>query len=65
MDNVIVVGDPAHVTQQLLQLREQSAPFGTLILTAHDGDDRVQWIRSLELLTTEVVRAFNRVIGAA
>jgi hypothetical protein len=36
MDNVIVVGDPAHVTQQLLQLREQSAPFGTLILTAHD-----------------------------
>jgi alkanesulfonate monooxygenase SsuD/methylene tetrahydromethanopterin reductase-like flavin-dependent oxidoreductase (luciferase family) len=65
MDDVILVGDPTHVTQQLLQLREQAGPFGTLILTAHDWDDRDQWIRSLELFTREVVPAFNRAIGAA
>ena len=65
MDDVVIAGDPTHVTEQLVQLREQAGPFGTLILTAHDWDDRDQWLRSLELFTTEVVPAFNRAVGAA
>jgi len=34
LDDVVISGDPDHVTQQLLELREQVGPFGTLVLTA-------------------------------
>jgi alkanesulfonate monooxygenase SsuD/methylene tetrahydromethanopterin reductase-like flavin-dependent oxidoreductase (luciferase family) len=65
LKDVVLAGDPQHVTQQLLTLRERIGPFGTLVLTAHDWDDRGTWIRSLELLVREVVPAFNKAIGAA
>ena len=39
MDDVVIAGDPGHVTERLLELREQIGPFGTLVLTAHDWDD--------------------------
>jgi alkanesulfonate monooxygenase SsuD/methylene tetrahydromethanopterin reductase-like flavin-dependent oxidoreductase (luciferase family) len=64
MDEVVIVGDPDHVTGQLLKLRDQIGPFGNLVLTAHEWDDRATWIRSLELFTREVVPAFNKAIGA-
>lgn len=60
MDEVIIAGDPAHVAQQILELRQRSGPFGTLILTAHDWDDRQSWQRSLELFAHEVFPAVNR-----
>jgi alkanesulfonate monooxygenase SsuD/methylene tetrahydromethanopterin reductase-like flavin-dependent oxidoreductase (luciferase family) len=62
MDDVIIAGDPEHVTRQLLELREQIGPFGTLVLTAHDWDDRDRWTHSLELFVREVVPAFNKAI---
>jgi alkanesulfonate monooxygenase SsuD/methylene tetrahydromethanopterin reductase-like flavin-dependent oxidoreductase (luciferase family) len=65
LDEVIIAGDPEHVTGQLLELRERIGPFSTLILTAHDWDDRDRWIHHLELFAREVVPAFNRAIGAA
>jgi alkanesulfonate monooxygenase SsuD/methylene tetrahydromethanopterin reductase-like flavin-dependent oxidoreductase (luciferase family) len=65
LEEVIIAGDPEHVTQQLLGLRERVGVFGTLILTAHDWDDRDRWTHHLELFTREVVPAFNRAIGAA
>ena len=39
-------------------------PFGTLVLTAHDWDDRAQWIRSLKLFARDVVPAYNKALGA-
>jgi alkanesulfonate monooxygenase SsuD/methylene tetrahydromethanopterin reductase-like flavin-dependent oxidoreductase (luciferase family) len=65
MDDVIIAGDPEHVTRQLLELREEIGPFGTLILTAHDWDDRRRWAHSLRLFTREVVPAFKKAIDAA
>jgi alkanesulfonate monooxygenase SsuD/methylene tetrahydromethanopterin reductase-like flavin-dependent oxidoreductase (luciferase family) len=65
MEDVVVAGDPEHVTRQLLELREQVGPFGTLILTAHDWDDRDRWRRSLELFAREVAPAMRRAIHAA
>ena len=59
IDDVVIVGDPAEVTRQLLSLRSEVGPFGTLVLTAHDWDDRAQWIRSLKLFAAEVVPALN------
>jgi alkanesulfonate monooxygenase SsuD/methylene tetrahydromethanopterin reductase-like flavin-dependent oxidoreductase (luciferase family) len=65
MDDVIIAGDPEHVTHQLLALREQIGPFGTLVLTAHDWDDRDRWTHSLELFVREVVPTYNKAICAA
>jgi alkanesulfonate monooxygenase SsuD/methylene tetrahydromethanopterin reductase-like flavin-dependent oxidoreductase (luciferase family) len=55
LDEVLIVGDPPEVTRKLLELRERAGQFGTLVLVAHDWDDRRQWLRSLELFTQEVV----------
>jgi alkanesulfonate monooxygenase SsuD/methylene tetrahydromethanopterin reductase-like flavin-dependent oxidoreductase (luciferase family) len=62
LDEVVIAGDPADVTRQLLELRAQIGPFGTLVLTAHDWDDRDRWNHSLELFAREVVPAFNQAI---
>jgi alkanesulfonate monooxygenase SsuD/methylene tetrahydromethanopterin reductase-like flavin-dependent oxidoreductase (luciferase family) len=59
MDDVIIAGDPEHVTKRLLELRDQIGPFGTLVLTAHDWDDRNRWAHSLELFAREVVPALS------
>jgi alkanesulfonate monooxygenase SsuD/methylene tetrahydromethanopterin reductase-like flavin-dependent oxidoreductase (luciferase family) len=57
LDEVLIVGDPPEVTRQLRALREKVGDFGTLVLVAHDWDDRARWLHSLELFTREVVPA--------
>jgi alkanesulfonate monooxygenase SsuD/methylene tetrahydromethanopterin reductase-like flavin-dependent oxidoreductase (luciferase family) len=54
LDEVLIVGDPPEVTRQLLELRKRVGDFGTLVLVAHDWDDRSRWLRSLELFAKEV-----------
>ena len=49
MDEVIVAGDPDEVTRQLIALRDLLGDFGTLVLVAHDWDDKQRWLESLEL----------------
>jgi alkanesulfonate monooxygenase SsuD/methylene tetrahydromethanopterin reductase-like flavin-dependent oxidoreductase (luciferase family) len=63
MDQVVIAGDPEHVTKQLSELRERIGPFGKLVLVAHDWDDRQRWLRSLELFASEVIPAYNRAHG--
>ncbi|MBM83665.1 MAG: hypothetical protein CMJ78_24160 [Planctomycetaceae bacterium] len=63
MDDVVIAGDPDHVANELLKLREEIGPFGNLVLTAHDWDDRNSWIRSLELFASEVMPKVNQAIG--
>jgi alkanesulfonate monooxygenase SsuD/methylene tetrahydromethanopterin reductase-like flavin-dependent oxidoreductase (luciferase family) len=60
MDEIIIAGDPADVTRRLLDMRETVGPFGTLVLVAHDWDDKARWLHSLELLAHEVLPALNR-----
>ena len=55
LDEVLIVGDPPEVTRQLRALRDRVGDFGTLVLVAHDWDDRDRWLHSLELFTHEVV----------
>jgi len=59
MDQVIIAGDPEHVTNQLVELRERVGPFSKLVHVAHDWDDRERWLRNLELFTTEVLPAYH------
>ncbi len=55
LDEVIIAGDPPEVVRRLGQLREQIGDFGTLVLVAHDWDDKQRWLDSLELFVREVV----------
>jgi alkanesulfonate monooxygenase SsuD/methylene tetrahydromethanopterin reductase-like flavin-dependent oxidoreductase (luciferase family) len=55
LDEVLVVGDPAEVGRRLLALRERVGDFGTLVLVAHDWDNKGRWLHSLELFAREVV----------
>lgn len=59
LDDVVIAGDPDDVTQQILALRAKVGPFGTLVLVAHDWDDRARWLRSLELFAGEVMPALK------
>ena len=63
MNEVVFAGDPADVTRQLLDLRERLGPFGTLVMVAHDWDDKQRWLHSLELFATEGMPALNRQAG--
>ncbi len=63
VDDVIIAGDPPTVTEKILQLREEVGDFGTLVLVAHDWDDKVRWQKSLELFAKEVLPAVNRQIA--
>lgn len=60
MDEVIIAGDPAEVTRRLVELRREVGDFGTLVLVAHDWDDRKRWLQSLDLFAREVVPALRR-----
>lgn len=55
LDEVLIVGDPEDVARQLRLLRSRVGDFGTLVLVAHDWDDRKRWLRSLGLFVNEVM----------
>jgi alkanesulfonate monooxygenase SsuD/methylene tetrahydromethanopterin reductase-like flavin-dependent oxidoreductase (luciferase family) len=60
MNEVVIAGDPPEVARQLLELRERVGPFGTLVLVAHDWDDKGRWVHSLELFANEVMPVLAR-----
>jgi alkanesulfonate monooxygenase SsuD/methylene tetrahydromethanopterin reductase-like flavin-dependent oxidoreductase (luciferase family) len=59
LDEVIIAGDPDEVVRQVRRLREQIGAFGTLVLVAHDWDDRKRWIDNLQLFAREVMPALQ------
>lgn len=59
IDEVIIAGDPEEVIRQLFDLRSQIGGFGTLVLVAHDWDDKERWLHSLERCASEVVPALR------
>ena len=57
MEKLCIVGSVQTCIERLRALREATGGFGTLLMIAHDWDDRARWTRSLELLAREVVPA--------
>jgi alkanesulfonate monooxygenase SsuD/methylene tetrahydromethanopterin reductase-like flavin-dependent oxidoreductase (luciferase family) len=55
LDEVLITGDPREVARQITELRRDTGEFGTLVLVAHDWDDRARWLHSLELFVNEVL----------
>jgi len=48
------------VVDQLVALREEIGPFGTLLMSGQDWDQPKLWRRSMELIATEVMPPFSR-----
>ncbi|MEE3259131.1 MAG: LLM class flavin-dependent oxidoreductase [Candidatus Latescibacterota bacterium] len=53
--NLCIVGDAKSCVDQLEGLWETTGGFDTLLMIAHDWDDRPLWERSMDLLAKEVV----------
>ena len=65
IDNIVIAGSPATVAEKLLEVREQIGPFGTIVLTGLDWDDKALWKHSMELMATEVMPKLREASGAA
>jgi alkanesulfonate monooxygenase SsuD/methylene tetrahydromethanopterin reductase-like flavin-dependent oxidoreductase (luciferase family) len=57
LKTLCIIGDVEECRRQLHDLWSVTGGFGTLLMIAHDWDDKATWLRSLELLTHEVVPA--------
>ena len=53
--NLCIIGDTKSCVDQLEALWETTGGFDTLLMIAHDWDDRALWERSMALLANEVV----------
>jgi alkanesulfonate monooxygenase SsuD/methylene tetrahydromethanopterin reductase-like flavin-dependent oxidoreductase (luciferase family) len=56
---MIIAGSSSKVLDQLVALREEIGPFGTLLMAGHDWDRPALWKRSMELLATRVMPRFT------
>jgi alkanesulfonate monooxygenase SsuD/methylene tetrahydromethanopterin reductase-like flavin-dependent oxidoreductase (luciferase family) len=52
---MIIAGSPRRVVDQLMDLRDEIGPFGTLLMAGHDWDQPKLWRRSMELLARDVM----------
>lgn len=64
LDTLVIAGTVERVVEQILELRELTGDFGTLVYAGHDWKDERLGRRSMELFATEVMPRVNRAIGA-
>jgi alkanesulfonate monooxygenase SsuD/methylene tetrahydromethanopterin reductase-like flavin-dependent oxidoreductase (luciferase family) len=65
IDHIVIAGSPDTVAEKLLAVREQVGPFGTIVLTGLDWDDKALWQRSMALMAQEVMPRLRAATGAA
>jgi len=63
MKEHVIAGDPDEVVRQLHRMIDETGEFGTLIMTAHDWDDKDAWKRCVELFAREVMPTLNKSLG--
>ncbi len=61
LENLCIIGDVEECVRQLEDLWEVTGGFGTLLMIAHDWDDKARWLRSMKFLANEVVPALPSV----
>ena len=62
MTEQIIAGDVDEVLRRLLKMRDETGPFGTLILMSYDWDDKESWLHSMELFARELMPALNAAV---
>ena len=55
IDKIAIVGSVDTVTQKLQEAYDITGGFGTVLMIAHDWDDKAKMRRSMELFTKEVI----------
>jgi alkanesulfonate monooxygenase SsuD/methylene tetrahydromethanopterin reductase-like flavin-dependent oxidoreductase (luciferase family) len=64
-DKLILYGTPDQVAEKILQFREETGDFGTLLYAGHDWQDPALARRSMVLMAEEVMPRVNAAIGAS
>ena len=59
-DNFVICGSPRTVADKLIALRQELGPFGTLVMGAHDWQDKEKMQQSMHLMAKEVLPIVNR-----
>jgi len=57
LKHLCIIGDTKTCTRRLEELWETTGGFGTLLMIAHDWDDKAKWLRSIDRLTHQIVPA--------
>ena len=60
LKHLCIVGDVKECIRQLEELSEVTGGFGTLLMVAHDWDDKAKWHRCMDLLANKVVPVSRR-----
>ena len=60
LDSMVIVGSPRTVVDKLASFRDEVGPFGGLLCTFHEWDEKEMWKASLRRLVGEVVPALRR-----
>ncbi len=63
MTEQIIAGDVDEALRRLLQVMEESGPFGTLVMMGFDWDDKASWLRHLDLFANELIPALNKAVA--
>ena len=63
LERLVIAGDPESVAQQIVALRGELGPFGTLLYTGHDWADPALARRSMELMAHEVWPRVTRALA--
>ena len=64
LEEQIIAGDVDEVLRRLLQMMEETGPFGTLLLIGVDMDDQESWFHNLDLFANELMPALNKAVAA-
>lgn len=54
LKNHCIIGDSKTCIRRIEELWETTGGFGTLLMIAHDWDDRAKWLKSMDSLTNDV-----------
>lgn len=60
VDGMVIAGTSDSVLDQLVALRDELGPFGTLVMCAHDWDDKALWTKSMRLLAEDIMPRFSQ-----
>ena len=59
-DREDLFGSPATVAEKILAVRDQVGPFGSIVTTGLDWDDKGMWKNSMALMANEVMPLLNQ-----
>ncbi|MBE10152.1 MAG: LLM class flavin-dependent oxidoreductase [Rhodospirillaceae bacterium] len=60
LEDQVLAGDADTVLDRLIAFRDEVGPFGTLLMTGHDWDDKALWQGSMRRLAEDVMPRFNQ-----